>query len=140
MHKRLFLFVAIFLDVAGAAASAQMLPDPDLVFKPFHANGIYKIGERAGWNIHALLGAGYTRYSYELSENNLKVIQSGEIDLSSGLGTISTALDHPGMLYLRLHYIGVPAPATAPTPQGQERMTAGSAPPPRHPAPRSWTR
>jgi hypothetical protein len=44
----------------------------------------------------------------------LKVIQSGEIDLSSGLGTVSTTLDHPGMLHLRLHYIGVPAPATPP--------------------------
>ncbi|HXL71556.1 MAG TPA: hypothetical protein VN935_09980 [Rhizomicrobium sp.] len=114
MHKRLFLFVAIFLDVAGAAASAQTLPDSNLVLVPFHASDIYSTGERAGWNIHALLGAGYTRYSYELSENNLKVIQSGEIDLSSGLGTVSTTLDHPGMLHLRLHYIGVPAPATPP--------------------------
>ena len=114
MRKRLFLFVAIFLGVAGVAASAQTLPDPNLVLEPYHPSGIYKIGERAGWNIHALLGAGYTRYSYELSENNLKVIQSGEIDLSSGLGTISTTLDHPGILYLRLHYIGVPAPARLP--------------------------
>jgi hypothetical protein len=121
MHKRLFLFVAIFLGVAGVAASAQTLPDPNLVLEPYHQSGIYKIGERAGWNIHALLGAGYTRYSYELSENNLKVIQSGEIELSSGLGTISTTLDHPGMLYLRLRYIGVPAP-------------------PRPPARKSWTR
>ena len=92
MHKRFFLFVAVFLGAAGAVASAQTLPDPNLVLVPFHASNIYRIGERAGWNIHALLGAGYTRYSYELSENNLKVIQSGEIDLSSGLGTVSTTL------------------------------------------------
>jgi len=127
MHKRLFLFVAIFLGIAGAVASAQTLPDPNLVLVPFHASNIYGIGERAGWNIHALLGAGYTRYSYELSENNLKVIQSGEIDLSSGLGTISTALNHPGMLYLRLHYIGVPAPATPTGQQELDKMTAGAA-------------
>jgi cephalosporin-C deacetylase len=127
MHKRLFLFVAIFLGTASAVASAQTLPDPNLVLEPYHQSGIYKIGERAGWNIHALLGAGYTRYSYELSENNLKVIQSGEIELSSGLGTISTTLDHPGMLYLRLRYIGVPAPATPPGPQELDKMTAGAA-------------
>ena len=127
MHKRFFPFVAIFLGIAGAVASAQTLPDPNLVLVPFHDSNIYRIGERAGWNIHALLGAGYTRYSYELSENNLKVIQSGEIDLSSGLGNVSTALDHPGMLYLRLHYIGVPAPAASPSQQELDKMTAGAA-------------
>jgi cephalosporin-C deacetylase-like acetyl esterase len=36
-------------------------------------------------------------------------------------------LDHPGMLYLRLRYIGVPAPATGPGPQELDKMTAGAA-------------
>jgi cephalosporin-C deacetylase-like acetyl esterase len=135
MHKRLFLFVAIFLDVAGAAASAQTLPDPDLVFEPFHANGIYKIGERAGWNIHAMLGAGYTKYHSELSEDNLNVIMSGVIDLSSGLGTIDTVMNHPGMLYLRLSYLNAPPPASPPMPQELDKMTAGAAVAPEQIAP-----
>src|ERR1700749_459241 len=130
MHKRLFLLVAIFCCAAGAMASAQTLPDPNLVLEPYHQSGIYKIGEPAGWRIHALLGAGYTKYRYELSENNLKLVKSGEIDLSSGEGTIDTVLDHPGMLYLRLSYINAPPPSSPPTAQELDKMTAGAAVPP----------
>jgi cephalosporin-C deacetylase len=130
MHKRFFLISGFFLAagvLAALPAPAQTLPDPNLVLEPFHVSGIYRIGERAGWTVHALLGAGYTRYGYELRENNLTPIASGEIDLSSGLSTISTMLDHPGMLYLRLRYIGAPPPATPPLPQELDKMTVGAA-------------
>jgi cephalosporin-C deacetylase-like acetyl esterase len=123
--KKILLAAAFAL--VSAPAAAQTLPNVTLVFEPFHKNSIYKIGERAGWNIHALLGAGYTRYSYELRENNLKLLKSGVIDLSSGLGTIETTLDHPGMLYLRLSFIGAPPPATPPTAQELDKMTVGAA-------------
>ncbi|HEY4077764.1 MAG TPA: acetylxylan esterase [Rhizomicrobium sp.] len=123
--KKLFLAAAFALALSPAAA--QTLPNVNLVFEPFHASNIYSIGERAGWNIHALLGLGYTKYSYELRENNLKVLKSGVIDLSSGLGTIETTLDHPGMLYLQLSYIGAPAPAVPPTREELDKMTVGAA-------------
>jgi len=123
--KRFFLAAAFALVALPAAA--QTLPNVNLVFEPFHANNIYQIGERAGWNIHALLGLGYTKYNYELRENNLKVLKSGVIDLSSGLGTIEATLDHPGMLYLQLNYIGVPAPVTPPTREELDKMTVGAA-------------
>ncbi|HEX4117508.1 MAG TPA: acetylxylan esterase [Rhizomicrobium sp.] len=126
MHKRLFLFVAALVGV-GAAASAQTLPDPNLVLEPFHSSGIYKIGEPAGWHIHALLGAGYTKFRVELSENNLEVVKSGVIDLSSGEGTIDAMMNHPGMLYLRLSYLNAPPPSSPPTAQELDKMTAGAA-------------
>jgi cephalosporin-C deacetylase len=119
------LFLALWLLASPAAA--QTLPNVNLVFEPFHANGIYKIGERAGWTIRAALGAGYTKYNYELRENNLTVLKSGVIDLSSGIGTIETRLDHPGMLYARLSFIGAPAPSAPTTPQELDKMTAGAA-------------
>ena len=127
MHKRFFLFAAVFLGAASALASAQTLPDPNLVLEPYHQSGIYKIGERAGWRVHALLGAGYTKFHFELSENNLEVIKSGVIDLSSGEGAIDAILDHPGMLYLRLSYINAPPPSSPPTAQELDKMTAGAA-------------
>jgi cephalosporin-C deacetylase-like acetyl esterase len=123
--KKHVLAVAFLLAISPAAA--QLLPNVNLVFEPLRASNIYKVGERAGWNIHALLGAGYTKYSYELRENNLKVLQSGTVDLSSGLATIETTLDHPGMLYLRLSYIGVPEPATPPTAQELDKLTVAAA-------------
>jgi len=123
----LALALAAALAFPLSSASAQMLPNVYLVFEPFQASGIYKIGERAGWKIRTILGAGYTRYSYELKENNFKLLKSGEVDLSSGEATIETQLDHPGMLYLRLSFIGAPEPAGPVTPQELDRMTVGAA-------------
>jgi len=125
MIKRYVLAMGLLLAVSPAAA--QVLPNVNLVFEPLRPSNIYKVGERAGWNIHALLGAGYTKYSYELRENNLKVLKSGMVDLSSGLATIDTSLDHPGMLYLRLNYIGAPEPATPPTAQELDKLTVAAA-------------
>lgn len=121
------LALAAAMALPQSSASAQMLPNVTMVFEPFHANGIYKIGERAGWTIHSLLGAGYTRFNYELKENNLTVLKSGTVDLSSGQATIETSLDHPGMLYLRLSFIGAPDPAGPVTPQELDKMTVGAA-------------
>lgn len=127
MNMRMVAFAAVLVGAAVVAASAQTYPAPALVLTPFHQSSIYRIGEPAGWSIHAGLGAGYTKYSYELTENNLTPIETGVLDLSSGLGTISTVLNHPGMLYLRLHYIGLAATVPAPTEQQLDKMTAGAA-------------
>ncbi len=130
MRKSAIALLALLLLAplpAAGPTAAQVLPNVNLVFKPFHKNSIYRIGERAGWTIHALLGAGYTKYHYELRENNFTVLKSGTIDLSSGNGTIETVLDHPGMLYLELSYIGAPAPKTPPTRQELDKMIAGAA-------------
>jgi hypothetical protein len=51
------------LTLSISPASAQMLPNVNLVLEPLQPNGIYKIGERVGWTVHALLGSGYTRYT-----------------------------------------------------------------------------
>jgi cephalosporin-C deacetylase len=121
--KKIFLMLVLL----ASPAAAQTLPNVNLVFEPFHASSIYKVGERAGWTVRAALGNGYTKYSYELRENNLKVLKSGVIDLSSGAGTIETRLDHPGMLYARLSFIGAPAPTGVTTPQELDKMTVGAA-------------
>ena len=120
------LFVAAFALVA-TAAFAQTLPNVAMVFEPFNKNGIYRVGEKAGWTIHASLGMAYTKYGYEIRENNLTVLKSGVIDLSSGIGTLEATLDRPGMLYARLSFIGAPAPATPPTPQELNKMTMAAA-------------
>lgn len=127
MNIKNILVLAAGLAVLAAPVGAQTLPNVNLVFEPFHKSSIYKIGERAGWTVHALLGAGYTKYNYELRENNLKVLKSGVIDLSSGTGTIETTLDHPGMLYAQLSYIGAPAPATPPGREELDKMIVGAA-------------
>ena len=115
------------LLLLAAPARAQTLPNVNLVLVPFHASNIYKTGERVGWTVRASLGAAYTKYSYEIRENNLKVLKSGVLDVSSGEGTIETTLDHPGMIYARLSFIGAPPPTGPTAPQELDKMTVGAA-------------
>ena len=119
------LLAALFALTLPAAA--QSLPNVNLIFEPFHNSSIYKIGEPVGWTIHALLGAAYTKYNYEIRENNFTVLKSGVIDLAGGIGTLSVTLDHPGMVYARLSFIGAPTPATPPLPGELDKMTVGAA-------------
>ena len=122
---KLFWIAAAFGLATGA--SAQTLPNVNLVLEPFHKNSIYKIGEPVGWTIHSLLGAAYTRYNYEIRENNFTVLKSGVVDLASGTGTLEVTMDHPGMVYARLSFIGAPAPVTPPTRQELDKVTVGAA-------------
>ena len=96
MKKLLFALVLL-----ASPAAAQTLPNVNLTFEPFHASGIYRIGERVGWTVRAPMGSAIRKYSYEIRENNLKVIKSGVLDVSSGAGVLETSLDHPGMIYAR---------------------------------------
>lgn len=121
--KKLLFALALLTD----PASAQTLPNVNLTFEPFHGSGIYRTGERVGWTVRAPLGAAYTRYRYEIRENNLNVIKSGVLDVSSGMAVLETALDHPGMVYAELSFIGAPAPATPPTRQELDKLIVGAA-------------
>jgi len=122
MKKILFALLLL-----ASSAKAQTLPNADLVFEPFHASNIYRIGERVGWTVRAPLGMAYTKYSYEIRENNLKVLKSGVLDMTSGEGVIEAKLDHPGMIYARLSFIGAPPPAGATTSGELDKMTVGAA-------------
>jgi len=122
MKKLLFALVLL-----ASPAAAQSLPNVNLTFEPFHASGIYRLGERVGWTVRAPMGAAYTKYSYEIRENNLKVIKSGVLDVSSGAGVLETSLDHPGMIYASLSFIGAPAPSQPPTRQELDKMAVGAA-------------
>ena len=126
-HMKKILILCIGMALAAFGAAAQTLPNVAKVFEPFNQNGIYRVGERAGWTIHASLGMAYTRYNYEIRENNLRVLKSGVIDLSSGTGTIEATLDRPGMLYARLSFIGAPEPVMPPTAQELNKMTVAAA-------------
>jgi len=121
------MLIAAALLAACAPAAAQTLPNVNLVFEPFKPTGIYRMGERAGWTVHGLMGNAYTKYRYEILENNLTVLKSGILDLASGEATLDVTLDHPAMIYARLSYIGAPEPATPPAPQELDKMTVGAA-------------
>ncbi len=87
---------SLALICAAAFAQAQQL-----TFTPFHANGIYDLGERAGWTVSAPEGADApVNFQYVIRKNNRDVLKSGGLDLSSGSGAIETTLNEPAMLYV----------------------------------------
>jgi cephalosporin-C deacetylase-like acetyl esterase len=84
--------------VLRTAASAQQL-----TFTPYHADGIYDVGERVGW--HVAVAPGQTAagtYTYTLKRDGLAVIGRGTLDPSSGHATIEASLDRPGMLLVEV--------------------------------------
>lgn len=122
--KRLILAA---LAAAVIPAAAQQLPNVNLVFEPFKPTGIYRIGEHAGWKVHGLMGNAYTKYKYEIRENNLTVLKSGMLDLTSGEGVLDVTLDHPATIYADLSYIDAPAPSEPPTRQELDKLAVGAA-------------
>ena len=108
------LFVALF----STHASAQQ----DLTFTPFHANGIYLPGEKLGWTVTRSTGAaGPTRFAYDITKNELEVLRSGTLDLSSGTATIEAVLDEPCMVFVELRPEGA-----SPAPGGPQRRPYAS--------------
>ena len=80
------------LAMVCAFAGALPVRAQQLSFTPFHKNGIYELGERAGWTVTLAEGAigPVNQYSYVIRKNNLDVMQKGALDLSSGSATIET--------------------------------------------------
>lgn len=89
----------IALFAAASLAHAQQL-----TFTPLHSNGIYALGEPAGWTVTLPPGsaAPAAAYTYTIKKNNFDAIHTGTLDLSSGIATIETTLREPAMLYVEV--------------------------------------
>jgi cephalosporin-C deacetylase-like acetyl esterase len=101
--------IACTLTPLAAASAADA---PKLIFTPFHADGIYVLGETVGWTVTLAPDAvpPRGRFSYTIRSNDLDVVKTGSFDLHSGTATIETAFDRPAMLYVVVDYqAGFPA-------------------------------
>ena len=89
----------LLLTLAAIRAPAQQLS-----FTPFHPNGIYQLGETAGWKVTVSAGADQVigTYRYVIKKNNRDAIQTGLLDLSTGSTAIETALNEAAMLYVEV--------------------------------------
>ena len=66
---------------------AQRVPiAQQLTFAPYHATGIYDIGETVGWTVSP--GPDTPTYAdkWTIRRNNAVVLKQGKLDLSSGKG------------------------------------------------------
>lgn len=93
--------LALVCAFVCVTAPAQAQP---LSFTPIHQSGIYEPGEKAGWNVTLAESTAEPvgKYSYVIRKNNLAVIQTGTVDLSSGSASIETTLNEPAMLYVEV--------------------------------------
>jgi cephalosporin-C deacetylase len=72
-----------------------------LTFSPYHQNGIYDVGERAGWTVQAPEGAP-AAYTYAIRKNNRDTIQSGSLEFTGGKAVIEAKVDEPAMIYVEI--------------------------------------
>jgi cephalosporin-C deacetylase len=99
----------------GASLSAQRpVIVQQLTFTPFHASGIYAIGETVGWTVMPGPTPPTYAYRWTIRRNNAVVLKEGTLDLSSGKATIEIVADQAGMIYAAVEAYADPAPAAAP--------------------------
>lgn len=103
---------------APAPPAAQATPpappfSPNIIISPARENGLYAVGETVRWTVRAPLGMPGARYTYEVRENNLAVLSSGPLDISSGAATVEGSLSRPGLISLVLRPV---PPANGPAP------------------------
>jgi cephalosporin-C deacetylase-like acetyl esterase len=92
----------IRLALALVCAFAAAAPAQQLSFTPFHANGIYDVGEKAGWTVTQAASATVSKYTYVIKKNDADVVRTDTLDLSSGTATIEATLSEPAMLYVEV--------------------------------------
>src|SRR3954470_19755085 len=113
-------FVFALVAAAPFALAQRGAPiEQQLTFAPYHASGIYDVGETVGWTVTP--GPVTPTYSYKwtIRRNNATVLKEGKLDLSPGKDKIEITGDQPEMIYVAIEpYAALaaeePASATAP--------------------------
>jgi hypothetical protein len=90
------VIVALAVARAGAGVAAQRAPIPQqLTFTPYHAGGIYQVGDTVGWTVTPGPVTPTYAYKWTIRRNNAVVLKEGRLDLSSGKASIEIVADHP---------------------------------------------
>ncbi|HEV2447413.1 MAG TPA: hypothetical protein VGS58_15890, partial [Candidatus Sulfopaludibacter sp.] len=121
----------VFFLLAASFGFAQRGPIPQqLLFAPYHATGIYDVGETVGWTVTPGPVAPTYAYKWTIRRNNAVVLAEGKLDLSSGKDKIEIVGDQPEMIYVAIEpYADLPeaaAPDSAAAPgRGAEPRFVG---------------
>jgi cephalosporin-C deacetylase len=115
----------VVLALAAASLSAQRgAPIPQqLTFTPYHASGLYDVGETVGWIVTPGPVTPTYAYRWTIRGNNAVVLAEGTLDLSSGRAAIEIAADRPGMIYVAVE--AYETLSDAPAPAGDAGRFAG---------------
>jgi cephalosporin-C deacetylase-like acetyl esterase len=111
------LAFAFLLFAAAALAQRGTPPPQQLAFAPYHASGIYDLGETVGWTVTPGAVAPAYLYKWTIRRNNAVVLKEGKLDLTSGKDKIEIVADQPEMIYAAIEaYANLNGEAPAPAP------------------------
>jgi cephalosporin-C deacetylase len=117
------------LVLAAPPAYAQPARPPiqqQLAFAPYHATGVYNVGDTIGWTVTPGDAAPTYAYKWTVRRNNAVVLKEGRLDLSSGRDTIEIVGDQPEMIYVAIEAYAELAPAPATTTAETPHFTGGN--------------
>jgi cephalosporin-C deacetylase len=103
------LFAHLLAATFALAQRGAPIPQ-QLVFTPYHANGIYEVGETVGWTVAPGPAAPTYAYKWTIRRNNAVVLKEGKLDLSSGKDKIEITGDQPAMIYVAVEAYAKLAP------------------------------
>ena len=92
--------LALLLAAAFAFAQPRAPIPEQLVFTPYHATGVYDLGETVGWTVTPGPVAPTYAYKWTIRRNNAVVLKEGKLDLSSGKDKIEITGEQPEMIYV----------------------------------------
>jgi cephalosporin-C deacetylase len=95
--------LALLLAVVAPVVYGQRAqPVQQLVFRPYHASGLYDVGDTVGWIVSPGPTAPTYAYKWIIRRNNKEVLKEGNLDLSSGKDRIEIVGDQPEMIYVAI--------------------------------------
>lgn len=96
------IMLMVLLLVARALSAQSAPPVQQLAFRPYHASGLYKVGDTVGWLVSP--GPTTPTYSYKwtIRRNNKEVLKEGKLDLTWGKDRIEIIADQPEMIYVAI--------------------------------------
>jgi len=122
--RRLLPLLALLLCGTPAVAQRGQPIPQQLTFTPYHATGIYDVGETVGWTVTAGPVTPTYRYRWTVRQNNAVVLKEAVLDLSRGQAAIEMVATEPGMLYVAVQAFEELTPSA---PSAAGRFTGGNA-------------
>lgn len=99
---RTIILVLLQPLVASAVYPQPVPPVQQLVFRPYHASGLYDVGDTVGWIVSPGPAVPTYAYKWTARRNNKDVLKEGKLDLSSGKDRIEIVGERPEMIYVAI--------------------------------------
>ena len=125
---RSLLRILLLLTLSATWLSAQRAPIPQqLTFTPYHASGIYDVGETVGWTVTPGPTPPTYAYKWTVRRNNAVILKEGKLNLSGGKDTIEIVGDQPEMIYVAVEAYAEVQPDQAAPGGENSRFVGGNA-------------